>query len=388
MAQDYRVLHSFAGPPNDGAKPEGGLVLDANGNLYGTTNSGGAFTNSGDCTVFGCGTVFQLDPAGNLTVLHSFSGRSDDGKGPVGSLIRDSAGNLYGTTQFGSSYPCQPAACGTVFRLDAQGRLTTLHSFAGPPNDGAYPVGSLLRDSAGNLYGTTQEGGIIKRYSCNTGCGVVFKLDPTGNLTILHKFDGLDGAVPQGSLIGDAAGNLYGTTNAGGAAGLGTVFKLDPSGTLTVLHSFTRAPTNGEFPLGVIGDASGSLYGTTNSGGAGGVGTLFKIDAAGNYSVVHSFLNGPKDGAYPQAGLLQDAAGNLYGTTFAGGNRGRGTVFKLDPAGNFTVIHNFQGPPNDGWNPAARLIGDPAGNRIYGTTFAGGSSPVNGGGGVIFQIAP
>jgi uncharacterized repeat protein (TIGR03803 family) len=217
-----------------------------------------------------------------------------------------------------------------VFKLDTAGRQTVLHSFAGAP-DGQFPNTKLVRDAAGNLYGTTELGGDPK---CNftNGCGTVFKLDATGTETVLHSFTArpLDGAFPEGGLVRDAAGNLYGTTYFGGASDFGTVFKLDNAGMETVLYSFTGGTTDGAYPLaGLLQGATGNLYGTTNLGGASNLGTVFRVTTSGTETMLHSLKGG--EGKNPRAGLARDTASNLYGTTSSGGPFNKGTVFKLSP---------------------------------------------------------
>jgi uncharacterized repeat protein (TIGR03803 family) len=256
--------------------------MDATGNLYGTTGFGGASN---------AGTVFKLDPSGNKTVLYSFKGGSD-GDVPVAGLIMDAAGNLYGTTEDGGSSNCS-FGCGIVFELDPAGNETVLHSFTGSPGDGGRPVAGLIMDTAGNLYGTTAEGGSGTCTVINgipvSGCGTVFKLDPAGNETVLHSFTGgSDGIQALAALLMDAAGNLYSTTELGGSFGSGIVFKLDPSGNETLLHTFTGG-NDGAAPLfaSLIMDTAGNLYGTTQNGGGSsnctvGCGTVFKLDTAGN----------------------------------------------------------------------------------------------------------
>ena len=222
-------------------------------------------------------------------------------------------------------------------------QLTTLYSFTGSgAGDGANPEAGLIADPAGNLYGTTRFGGVITTESCRPlGCGTVFQLTPSGTLNVLYSFSGSDGAQPFAGLIADTAGNLYGTTWGGGAPcivtiGCGTVFQLDPSGSLTVLHSFTNGSDGGHPVAGLIADAAGNLYGTTQNGGDGGYGTVFRLDPSGTLIVLHSFTGG-SDGRYPDGGLIADAAGNLYGTTRGelspppGCTRDCGTVFQLTP---------------------------------------------------------
>jgi uncharacterized repeat protein (TIGR03803 family) len=268
----------------------------------------------------GCGTVFKVDQTGKETRLYEFIGGSD-GANPFSALTRDSAGNLYGTASGGGA-----SGFGVVFKLDTTGKQTVLHSFAGGSGDGQYPFAGVIRDAAGNLYGTTQNGGA-------SNFGTVFKLDATGSLTLLYSFSGgADGGFPYyGRLVRDKGGNLYGTTFAGGAFKFGTVFKLDTTGKETVLYSFAGPPGDGQFPYaGLVPDAAGNLYGTTNLGGAFGTGTLFKVDKTGVETVLRH-LAYASDGGYPYAGMIRDSGGNLYGVTSSGGPSFAGTVFKLVP---------------------------------------------------------
>jgi uncharacterized repeat protein (TIGR03803 family) len=384
-AQSVSVLYSFAGAP-DGINPNAALIRDKAGNLYGTTLNGGAS---------GLGTVFKLDTSGNETLLHSFTGSNGDGALPSGGLTMDKAGNLYGTTSYGGAGACGffgLSGCGTVFKLDTSGSETVLYSFTGSGGDGAVPSGGLILDKAGNLYGTTFGGGAG---TCSLGCGTVFKLDTSGNETVLHSFTGGDGAGPVAGLIMDKAGNLYGVTAAGGTtfisginSGDGTVFKLDTSGNETVLHSFANSPDGTGPDAGLIMDKAGNLYSTTVFGGASYYGTVFKLDTSGNETVLYNFTGPPSDGAYPAAALVMDKAGNLYGTTPNGGASsncfvGCGTVFKLDTSGIETVQHSFTDSGGDGAKPFAGLIMDKAGN-LYGTTYTGGAS----GYGSVFELVP
>ena len=356
----FTLLYSFKGG-TDGDAPVAGLLRDGAGNLYGTTFHGGAFGN---------GTVFKLDATGTETVLHSFAGGAD-GSGPYSGVIRDAAGNLYGTTYFGGGIPT--CDCGTVFRVDVTGAETVLHSFDAA--DGAGPQAGLIRDAAGNFYGTTYYGGAFNN-------GTVFKLDRTGAETVLYSFTGgNDGGGPQAGLLRDALGNLYGTTQYGGFPGSGAVIKLDTTGTETVLHGFFDHPDGKSPYAGLVGDAAGKLYGTTQYGGTHGKGTVFKLDKAGRGAVLYSFSGA--DGATPSASLILDRAGNLYGSTYAGGASDKGTVFKLDTAGNLTVLHSFSGGTTDGSNPLAGLVRDNAGN-LYGTTPSGGAFNK----GTVFKISP
>jgi uncharacterized repeat protein (TIGR03803 family) len=346
-AQQESVLHSFTGGA-DGATPRAGLVLDSAGNLYGTALQGGTA-----CGPFSCGVVFKLDTAGNETVLHAFTGT--DGGNPEAGLLRDSAGNLYGTTSaFGTTAAGGPGY-GTVFKLDATTDTeSVLYTFTGGA-DGAQPMAGLVSDSAGNLYGTTQNGGDFS--ACiNNGCGVVFKLDPTGKETVLYTFTGgADGRYPSGDLIQDSAGNFYGVTWAGGAScissgeGCGVVFKLDPTtGKETVLYTFTGGADGAAPGARLFMDDAGILYGTTPlgpvSGGCGpGCGVVFRLDpTTGEENVLYAFTGGA-DGGEPVAGLIRDSAGNFYGTASTAGISGNcgigcGVVFKLTPIqGSFNV---------------------------------------------------
>ncbi len=411
-----KVLHNL-GEGNDGAEPTGSLLMDAAGNFYGTASSGGIHNG---------GTVFKLTPrdGGGLRsqVLYSFGGTGTDAAYPNGSLIMDGAGNLYGTTSGGGIHPgCENEGCGTVFELSPRegGEWTeqVLHSFGGG-TDGARPFAGLIMDGAGNLYGTTSEGGIHQTCYENTSCGTVFELSPRegGGWTeqVLHSFgNGTDGNDPDGGLIMDTAGNLYGTTEEGGIHnpcngldGCGTVFELSPreggGWTEQVLHSFGGG-NDGVAPSGgLIFDTAGNLYGTTFWGGIHALcdqgicgGTAFELSPreGGGWTerVLHSFGEG-FDGTNPDAGLLIDAAGNLYGTTVWGGivvcepYFDCGTAFELSPreGGGWTekVLHSF-GSGNDGVNPEGALIMDRAGN-LYGTTWLGGVNQA----GTVFGITP
>src|ERR1022692_1881474 len=296
------VLHSFAPHPPKGSFPFAGVIRDSAGNLYGTTNHGGAAN---------AGVVYKVDTAGRQTVLYRFTGGADGG-GPTTGVIRDSAGNLYGTALGGTS------DSGVVFKLDTTGHFTVLYTFMGGA-DGDSPSSGVIRDSAGNFYGTTSRGGAA-------GQGVVYKLDTAGHETVLYSFTGgVDGGSPQNSLTSDSAGNLYGTTYSGGAANMGVVYKLDTAGQETVLHSFTGGADGGTPEAGVIRDSAGNLYGTASVGGRGGVGTVYELDATGHETVLYSFP-GVADGAFPYAGAIGDSAGNLYGTTISGGAWTEGAV--------------------------------------------------------------
>ncbi|HTT84676.1 MAG TPA: choice-of-anchor tandem repeat GloVer-containing protein [Rhizomicrobium sp.] len=363
------VLYSFQGG-NDGSSPSAGLIMDKSGNLYGTTYWGGG---SGCDDGLGCGTVFEFPSSGSETVLHAFAGQPSDGAWPWGGVIADKAGNLYGTTSQGGANNA-----GTVFKVSPGGTETTLYTFTGG-SDGGDPLASLIADKAGNHYGTTSMGGA-------ENSGTVFEVAADGTETVLYSFTGgNDGAAPMGGLITDKAGNIYGTTSLGGANNRGTVFEIAAGGTERVLYSFT-GKSDGGYPMaGVIADAAGNLYGTTETGGKGYEGTVFKLATDGTETVLHAFSRKKTDGEYPWGGLVMDKAGNLYGTTRGGGQYGSGTVFKVAADGTETISHSFAGG-SDGADPAAGLIRDKAGN-LYGTTQMGGTGTAcENGCGTIFEI--
>jgi uncharacterized repeat protein (TIGR03803 family) len=271
---------------------------------------------------------------------------------------------------------------GTTFKISLAG-LATLHTFDGA--DGTYPATALLQAVDLNFYGTTVLGGASG--NCAGGCGTVFKMTPGGAVTTLHSFDSADGSEPVYALIQGMDGNLYGTTFAGGASlscvgGCGTIFKITPAGALTTLHSF-EGPDGAEPLAGLVQDAKGNFYGTTYMGGASGYGTVFEFSSGRGLTTLHSFNN--EDGANPYAGLFLAANGNFYGTTYAGGSNRSGTIFEITPDGVLTILYVFclQGRCADGSTPVAGVIQAPDGN-LYGTTIAGGTA----GYGTIFAIAP
>jgi uncharacterized repeat protein (TIGR03803 family) len=400
-AQKASVLYSFHTSGKDGYAPYAGLVFDGVGNLYGATTTGGVYNG---------GTVFELSPNQNggwtRKILHQFTLYGSGGYAPYASLVLDAAGNLYGTTAYGGSVDL-----GTVFELTpAQGgswKEKVLYSFGRFNSDGVIPFSGVTFDAAGNLYGTTSRGGA----GCfGSGCGAVFELTPTAGggwkEKILHRFQvkGVDGMSPIGGVILDASGNLYGTTSVGGdpqcagdgggLPGCGAVFELSPnadgSWTETLLYAFTINFWDGTYPYsGLVFDKSGNLYGTTFEGGRGGEGTVFELmpqkDGSWDEKIVHAFGEQPGDGSTPYAGVTVDAAGNLYGTTTSYGGYGTGMVFELTPmsGGSWseTLLHRFNG--SDGSEPFGGVVLD-AGGNLYGTTGSGGPN----GGGTVFKIAP
>jgi len=379
QSQTYTVLHSFKGGPQ-GAAPIAGLLRDDAGNFYGTTSQGGLFGTTGNSSQ-GLGIVFRLDATGGFRVLHVFTGAPDGAQPGNGSLIRDNAGNLYGTTSGGGEF-----GCGTVYKINPRTQVeTVLYSFAGSNgSDGCNPSAGLAMDSQGNLYGSTSYGG-------NYGeGGTLFRLDPNGIETVLYVFS--IGANPGSNLILDDAGNLYGTATRGGDYGCGTLFKLDPNGVMSILHSFACGSNrDGSAPCGVLlKDAAGNLIGSTEKGGVYnyyGYGSIFEYQPDGAYSKLHVFFWQRDPGYWPMNGVMEDKKGNLYGTTLIGGDRskcygqGCGSVFGLSPEGKVRTLHVFA--EEDGGRSYSSLIQDADGS-LYGTASIGGEY----GYGVVFKITP
>jgi uncharacterized repeat protein (TIGR03803 family) len=353
QAQSYVIMYEFTGP--DGAVPFGNLLLNQ-GVLYGTTSGGGANN---------AGTVFQFDVATEVeTVIYSFAGGPADGADPVAGLVQDANGNFYGVTYGGGA-----SFFGTVFKISATGdTFTTLYSFLGPP-DGAGPSGTLLLNGGG-LYGTTYAGGI-------NGSGTVFEI--VGGVYAKGRDFPPGGAMLRAGLVMES-GHYYGTAYYGGVASSGgTLFELSVA---APLYEFTGGADGGRPMASLIGDGAGNLYGTASEGGSGtfgeGNGVVFKLDVNTNQrTVLHTFAG--LDGTCPAGALVRDSSGNLYGTTMFGGGIGYGTVFKLDTSGNLTTLHDFTGGPNGG-NPVAGLVLDTDGN-LWGVASAGGF-----GYGMIFEI--
>ncbi len=370
-AQTLTPLFSFNS--KDGSLPSGGVIRGADGNFYGTAGEGGFIGGK-----YGHGVIFKLTPSGKETILYTFTGKSD-GAWPKSGLIQDKDGNLFGTASFGGDFGCSPTGlgCGVIFKFNVTtGKLTVLYHFGKLP-DAQNPSPMILaRDEQGNFYGATDYGG-----SANSGA--IFKLEPSGKETVLYSFLGGSG-VPDGSgpngVILDSAGNLYGTTQNGapGNYGFGTVFKVDSSGKETILHVFAGEPDGVNPMAGLVRDSSGNLYGTTLIGGTYGSGTVFKVDPNGNETVLWSFSR--PNGGYSQAPLILDAAGNLYGTCGLGGAYSSGDVFKLDPSGNLTVLSSFNG--TDGYGPLGKLLLYKG--SFYGVTQKGGAHDW----GAVFKLTP
>jgi len=353
-AQTFTIVATFFAGEGPGPNP---LARDAAGNLYAA----------------GSGSIFKIDPTGKVTTLYTFKG-APDGYWPL-QVVLDPEGNLYGTTLYGGTGTCSNGAytgCGTVFKLAATGEETILHSFTGSP-DGSWPNG-LIRDTKGNLYGTTYLGGSASGTCFGTGCGTVYKIDPTGKETILHRFDDkADGGLPLANLL-LADGVLYGTTAAGGTGpcknsynpivGCGTIFKLAGQKE-TVLHSF-QGPDGSWSESNVVRDSAGNLYATAEQGGllstncSFGCGTVVKLEPNGTETVLHVFEN-QNDGESP-TGLVIDSKDNLYGSG-AGTGTVYGTVFEVDASGQFTILHAFVG--QGATNPGDLILDDQ--DNLYGS---------------------
>jgi uncharacterized repeat protein (TIGR03803 family) len=306
------VLHLFAAAPADGALPSV-LIQGSDGNFYGTTASGGANN---------AGTVFKLTPEGVETILYSFTGGSDGAY--ADGLVQGRDGNFYGTTSGGGANNA-----GTVFRLTPGGVETILYSFSGTHDtgpDGANPIGQLVQGSDGNFYGVTALGGLQAPDVMVGTCGTVFEVTPEGVETILHRFSGPDGQLPQGGLIQGSDGNFYGTTS-GGTTTFGTVFKVTPQGVETTLYTFSgSSPSNAAVPTNALTQGTdGNLYGTTLSGGMNDGGTMFQLTPGGVVTVLYSFPNT----SGPNTNLVQGSDGNFYGGTEGNGAYNRGYFFKL-----------------------------------------------------------
>ncbi len=380
-----KVIYSFAGA-NDGEYTDTDLVIDSAGNLYGTSVQGGAF---------GGGTVFRLTPSGNgwiHTVLYSFTGGADGGE-PYKGVTLDVQGNLYGTAVTGGTGSCE-GGCGVVYKLTNSGgswSQSVIHYFSGG-NDGSGPGAGLTIDNHGNLYGMAPTGGA-------NGLGVIYRLNPdtSGNwkFKVIHTFTGgTDGATGSAGRLLLHSGHLYGVATAGGANGKGAAFELTPSQAgewnLNTIYAFKGQPDAG-FPYGgLLLDASGNLYGTTYYDGANNLGSVYQLSpaATGQWKekVLYSFKGG-RNGQNSISNLVFDAAGNLYGTTSEGGAAcSCGTIFKLAPGANGmwteSVTHRFHGPP-DGAFAYNGMVADSAGN-FYGATVHGGT----GDDGSIYKFTP
>jgi uncharacterized repeat protein (TIGR03803 family) len=356
------VLHSF-GAGTDGANPSARLIQTPDGTFYGTTVNGGDAAS---------GTVFTMTPTGATQTLYSFT----FGANPEEALIQASDGDFYGTTRNGGSY-----SMGTVFKINAAGVKTALHSF-GNGDGGANSIAAVIQASDGNFYGTTYYGGAF-------GEGTVFKISAAGDQTTLYSFaGGTDGANPAAALIQGTDGHLYGTTYyGGGVADCGTVFRITLAGVETVLHAFSGGAEGAYVDVGLVQGSDGNFYGVTAGGGTGDVGTVFAITPAGDATVLYSFAGGedgsnPADGATPSSRLIEARDGNFYGTTFIGGTNEVGTIFRISPAGDYSVVHSFGATETGAVYPDSALVQAEDG-EFYGTTEFGGDNGL----GTVYKIS-
>jgi len=361
-AQTFTTLYSFTGGA-DGNLPEAGVIQDSAGNLYGTTWLGG----SQQYYPLGYGVVYEVNSSGTETVLHTFCTPTQcyvgnyDGMFPIAPVVRDEAGNFYGTTYDGVDY-------GTVYKIDTTGNETVLYNFyRGTGYTGCLPAQGLIVDKSGNLFGTTSECG-SPGYAGN---GTIFTIDSAGNLTVLHTFVGSDGAYPYfGHLIMDENRVLYGVTPMGGAYDAGVLYELTTAGQLIVLHSFGRY-SDGCYPWGTVAmDKAGNLYGTTHSCGANGYGTIWKVNKKGKETILHSFAGSPSDGCYPFASVSRDSKGNLFGVTSGCGANNWGALYELSAGATLALLHSFSG--TDGEYPYGEVLLT-ATDGLYGTTTLGGT---------------
>jgi len=363
FAQTETVVHSFV---TGGKKPDGSLpflatlLRDKTGKLYGTTQSGGAHNQ---------GSIYRIsfNKKGKAVEKLLYSFDYTDGSEPYGGLIMDKSGTLYGTTVAGGT-----TGYGTVFKLTKKGVQTVLHSFGAPGSgDGYYPYQGVVMDAAGNLYGTTVQGGTFN-------WGIVYKISSSGVYSKVYTFGGApDGGSPVAGLTIDGSGNLFGTTASGGIySNSGTVYEITAAGAYSKLHDVDIYTGEGSVLWGgVVLDSAGNLYGTTT-------GTVFQLTPGGVYTVLYTFGSQAGDGSSCYAGLVMDSAGNLYGTTLYGGSAGNGTVFEVTGLGSEKVPYDFGGTP-DGSYPYSALTIDPSGN-LYGTSHYGGSAGL----GAVFKVVP
>ena len=359
-AQTYSVLYNFGAASGDPSQPaNSGIVAQGrDGNLYSTTINGGTLNS---------GAVFKITPTGTVNVVYSFDPSALGPFNPVSGLTLGTDGNFYGTTHGGGT-----SDDGTIFKMTPTGSVTVLHSFTGF-SDGYTPDAPPVQGTDGNFYGTTIRGG--NSTACGNGCGVVYKITPSGKFTTLYTFDSTHGFGPRDPLVQGTDGNFYGTTFYGGSIGgesAGVVFKITSAGKLVVLYNFDGP--HGQYPVGpLVEGTDGNFYGTTLAGGTNGDGVIFKITPSGNLTVLHS-MNAATDGYNPNAGLVQATDGNLYGANTYGGSLGDGTLFKITTKGSFSVLHNFNG--TGGLNPFVTPFQHTNG-VIYGDTQLGGTGNVS-----------
>ena len=402
-AQTLTTLASF--DDTDGALPYSSLVQGFDGNLYGTTFFSGVNQEAcGLPHNAACGTVYRVTPEGTLTAIYSFCSQPDcaDGTGPTAALVPGTDGNLYGTATYGGITTvmnvCFVAGCGTVFKITPAGELTVLYRFCAETNcaDGANPFfAGLVQGTDGNFYGTTSGGGNSNALcpggqGFGIGCGTLFRISPTGALKTLYRFCSIakcaDGVNPQATLFQGRDGNFYGTTRTGGAKNGGTVFRITPGGELTTLYSFCSELDcfDGENPNEVTQGSDGNFYGTTLNGPSGG-GTIFRITPGGNLTTL-----GNVPGGLSWSGLTPGTDGDFYGTGYSGGpscsssSPACGTVFKITPEFTTTILNGFDGA--DGGDLFAGVVQSTNG-KFYGATSYGAASPcLDNGCGTVFSL--
>ena len=374
-AQTYKVLYNFGNVKCDPINPglSGIIAQGRDGNLYSTTGAFGSGCNAG-------GAAFKITPKGKLTLLHSFGSQTGDQGGSVGGVTLGTDGDFWGTSEGGDFG-------GNIWKMTTSGKVTDFNVLTGV--NGTEPTAPPVQGMDGNFYGTTTEGGNTKICTYGFGgCGVIYKITPSGKFKVIWTFDQTNGANPSDPLVLGADGNFYGTTEVGGSVGkifknAGVVFKVTPSGKYSVLYVFCSATncTDGANPFGgLVQGADGSFYGVTQAGGKGIVfpeGVVFKVSPSGKYTLLHTFctVTSCTDGAQPYGGLVQATDGNFYGTTLFGGTNNLGTIYQITPSGKYTVLHSFQNTTGSlfGKYPYSTLVQNTNG-VLYGDTSAGGTS--------------
>jgi uncharacterized repeat protein (TIGR03803 family) len=351
-AQTYTVIFSFPGG-SGGQYPIPGVIQDTVGNLYGTTANGGDY---------GYGLVYEVTTSGTEKVLHAFSGGSD-GEYPYAAVLRDGKGNLYGATNSGGN----SQQGGVVYKIDAAGKETILHAFAGGTSDGCNPFQGLIMDGKGNLYGTTNGCGAYNG-------GTAFKLTPKGRETVLYSFP--EGSEPSyyGHLLMDKAGDLYGVLQVGGSSNDGVLYKLSAKGKYTVLHTFTGGSSDGQYSSGSVAeDKAGNLYGITYKGGTYDLGIVWEVTKKGKETILHNFAGGTSDSCNPVASVVLDSKDNLYDNSGCAAY-GYGAAWELSKKGTLTLLHSFAGSPDDGAGPFGAELLRTAKGELYGVTLEGGTA--------------
>lgn len=354
----YTIMHNFIGRPGDGDGSGAEVTLDSAGNIYGTTDWGGSYGS-----LNGYGTIFEVATDGTESLLHSFGG-TGDGTAPDGAITIESNGDMLGTTIGGGA-----SGNGIIWTLAADGTYTVLHSFT--TEEANFSRGKLIQDKKGNFYGTSLFGG-------TAGDGTVYKFNAKGKVTVLHTFNGTDGDAPEHGVVSDRAGNLYGVTAFGGTYDEGTIYKIAKDGTFSTLYNFTGGADGGFLYGGLDIDRDGNLYGSADAS-APGYGTVFRLAPDGTFTVLYTFT-GSSDGANPEGDMLRDGK-NLYSTTVGGGDQSCkcGVIYEITAKGKEKVLEAFT--PASGNEYSAGLT--PANGVFYGTTQNGAT----GDNGVVFSLA-